>query len=142
MIITSEARPFSNACSQGGEECSRSFVWGSRQNKKAGHASLKLDSYGTLDLVDWNNLVIKNLYKGQEQYDSTLVYRASLGTDGIFRLYRKRIGGDDEKSVVLWESSRPRVPFSGLNRSLIILVVIGGLAINAVAIVIVEKEEK
>ncbi|KAL5711497.1 hypothetical protein ACHQM5_021945 [Ranunculus cassubicifolius] len=84
----------------------RRFVWGSQKNRNSGHAQLKLDSCGNLNVVDWSSSLINNLYKEKKENCSSLPHRVTLDSDGSFRLYKDYTMGCDggSSSVVLWRS--------------------------------------
>ncbi|PIA30077.1 hypothetical protein AQUCO_05700055v1 [Aquilegia coerulea] len=88
--------------------------WQSRTHKDGDGIVLNLDSTGHMYLVDQDGTVIKKLTKDKKQKENiggleTTIYRATLESDGVFRLYEERIGQpthDDHSvnSVVLWAS--------------------------------------
>ncbi|KAF5201654.1 G-type lectin S-receptor-like serine/threonine-protein kinase LECRK1 [Thalictrum thalictroides] len=91
---------------------SEDITWQSKTRKEGGGIVLNLDSTGHMYLVDKAGIVIKNLTKVKKQNKAsngsleTTIHRATLESDGVFRLYAETIGPpthDSENSVLLWE---------------------------------------
>ncbi|KAF9599887.1 hypothetical protein IFM89_001833 [Coptis chinensis] len=81
-------------------------VWNSATSGRGSNISLNLDSNGHLNLR--YSVIIKNFTNGEERFKSTngsIMYRSTLESDGIFRLYKERIGNESESSLVIWNSS-------------------------------------
>ncbi|KAF5194022.1 hypothetical protein FRX31_016392 [Thalictrum thalictroides] len=69
--------------------------WESETGKKGGGIVINLDSTGCMYLVDKDGIVIKNLTKEEKQNQRStatdIIYRATLESDGFFRLYGENI---------------------------------------------------
>ncbi|KAL5718770.1 hypothetical protein ACHQM5_011637 [Ranunculus cassubicifolius] len=115
------------------EDYQWSVHWNSKTVNKGSRVVLKLDRDGRLYLVDWNLNVIKNFTKGEEkQVAGRTIYRATMDSDGIFRVYGERMGSEeDRKSVVLWEAPclRCQKKQTLINVAIIVSCVIVSLAI-------------
>ncbi|KAL5716501.1 hypothetical protein ACHQM5_018182 [Ranunculus cassubicifolius] len=81
------------------------YHWRSNTGNKGSPVELKLDGDGRLYIVDWDLRVIKNLTNGEERSAVESIYRATMYSYGIFRLYKERIGSEEaQNSVLLWQS--------------------------------------
>ncbi|KAF5208050.1 G-type lectin S-receptor-like serine/threonine-protein kinase [Thalictrum thalictroides] len=89
------------------------IIWQSKTRKEGGGIVLNLDSTGHMYLVDKDGIVIKKLTEDKKQHKGSnggleiTIHRATLESDGVFRLYAERIGSsthDSENSVLLWKS--------------------------------------
>ncbi|KAF5186610.1 G-type lectin S-receptor-like serine/threonine-protein kinase LECRK2 [Thalictrum thalictroides] len=107
------------------------FVYAINRYYKVRHVDMNLDSNGNLYLVDQNGLNIGSLTKGKMQTDNQnssnpVIFRATLDSDGIFRLYREEIGSGKEKSWRL--SSNKKILFVFLRDLLFVVIFVGILS--------------
>ncbi|KAF5199157.1 G-type lectin S-receptor-like serine/threonine-protein kinase LECRK1 [Thalictrum thalictroides] len=100
---------------QGKPYLSEDIKWQSKTRREGGGVVLNLDSTGHMNLVDKAGIVIKKLTKGDKKHNKgsngnleTTIHRATLESDGVFRLYAERIAPptthESKSSVLLWES--------------------------------------
>ncbi|KAL5703199.1 hypothetical protein ACHQM5_028319 [Ranunculus cassubicifolius] len=78
-------------------------IWttGGYKKMKGKPVALNLDSTGGLNLVNKDGLITTNLTEGEERVGGETIYRATMGSDGVLRVYGERFDGE---IIELWRS--------------------------------------
>ncbi|RWR87065.1 hypothetical protein CKAN_01599500 [Cinnamomum micranthum f. kanehirae] len=94
------------------------IYWASRGYDDSGDFKLILDDHGHMYLVTEKGEIMENFMDGRPNFgkENLVIYRATLDSDGVFRLYSHCIqeNGSFAKEVVKWKEPKDKCSVNGI----------------------------